>query len=151
MHGCTVRLVVNYVDPATRGKRYTLLPFSSDRFNTNFSIQGPMPVNLRCHLPSSALRGINFDDEAQAKAAISNFMLTVHGFDQITGRSLGLVKRYKWSDGTCRYGRDTAMDDVLVKLSAEQKRRKRTKKSWGVKFTAFNGVKAVEPANSKVH
>ena len=145
VHGCTARLVVSFRDPATNLKRFTLLPFSSDRFNTNFSIQGPMPVNLRCHLPSSALRAIDFDSEDDVREVISNFMLTVHGFDETTGRSLGLVQRYKWSDSTCLYEPGAAMDDVLVKLTNEQKRQK--KKSWGVKFTSFNGVKLEQKNN----
>jgi len=142
LHGVTARLHVNFKDPITNKKRYTLLDFSSNRFNTDFSIQGPMPINLRHLLSESPMSGVDFEKEEDVKACVSNFMLCVQGFDVSTGRSVGLIERYKWSDDTLKYDRGGAMDDVLVKLSEKEK--KRYGKGWGVKFTAFNGVKRTE-------
>jgi hypothetical protein len=120
------------------------LPFDSSKLRAGCITIRQEPISFSHTVTEeSPLYAMNFENVHSLKKELLYIMLTVHGFDDITGRSLGIEKRYnydRWNmtGGSIYVKARGYMGDVVLRLSESQKKITGAENSMAINWPNFN-------------
>jgi hypothetical protein len=130
------------------------LPLDQSKLRAGYNAlkQEPMSFSHTVN-ENSPLYGLNFSRVHSLKKELLYVILSVHGFDDITGRSLGIEKRYnydRWNKtgGTIVVKERGFMADVVLRLSENVKKATGANHSLAIQWPNFNLIK--ETSKGKV-
>ena len=154
--GCNVRLVAVM---RKGGKFISLdLPFDSTKLRAGYIALKQEPMTF-CHTidATSPLYGLNFEKGLHGlKKELLAVILSVHGFDDITGRSLGIERRYNYDRWNKTGGHMVLkergyMADVVQRLSEKQKKNLGSSHSLAIQWPNFNLIKETSRVSTADH
>jgi hypothetical protein len=131
------------------------LPFDSSKLQTGFIALRQEPMSFSHTInEKSPLYSLDFTNVHSLKKELLYIMITVHGFDDITGRSLGIEKRYnydRWNltGGTIFIKERGYMADVVLRLSDSQKKITGASHSLAINWPNFNLIKEASKGKKK--
>ena len=149
MSGCNIRLTVVKRDSTGTNYRDYNCMFESSRHSTGYLVLAGQPIDFRHVIDeTSPLCGLDLDGAKlrAMKQSIMAFIVSVHGFDDTTGRSLGIERRYTFdklnkTGGYVMLKERGYFADVVLRLSSAQVRRTGAKHSLALQWPNFNTIK----------
>ena len=149
MSGCNVRLTVVKKDFMSGAFRDYDCAFESSKHSSGFLALSNEPIDFRHVIDKNSPLydvDLNKDGIRALRKVVLAFIVSLHGFDDTTGRSLGIERRYTFD----RYNKNGGyvvlkargyLADVVYRLSAAQVRRTGAKHSLALQWPNFNTIK----------